>query len=396
MEKNRRETSGQIYTIPSPELYPFQWLWDSCFHAIILMHCGDIHSAKLELISAVSRPLENGLIPHIIYWEDPSHFGKWGREHRGDVINGAWGVEGTSSLTQPPIMATTALRLYNAEPDEDFLNEIYPVLKNHYLNLLHDRRFNGDAIVYIINPDESGEDNSPRYDNALGLPPQHSSGAHLDKRIELMRANASCNYEAHTCMSQVFGIADVPFNVLFMENLLAMSTIAELLDEHAAAIRFRLESEAVEKDMREQFHKDGLYLSYDFIAQEFIETKTWAMFMPLYGGLLSDEDAKALVDDYLLNEEHFKTKYAIPTTALCEPSYDSDYGFWRGPVWMAPNMFIYKGLKRYGFDEVAAKLKEDTLALIERSGFREQYDPESGEGYGAHNFTWGGLVLDMD
>jgi hypothetical protein len=33
--------------------------------------------------------------------------------------------------------------------------------------------------------------------------------------------------------------------------------------------------------------------------------------------------------------------------------------------------------------------------LIEHNGFREYFNPETGKAYGAHNFTWGTLVLDM-
>ena len=33
--------------------------------------------------------------------------------------------------------------------------------------------------------------------------------------------------------------------------------------------------------------------------------------------------------------------------------------------------------------------------LIQLSGFREYYNPFSGEGYGACDFTWSGLVVDM-
>jgi hypothetical protein len=32
---------------------------------------------------------------------------------------------------------------------------------------------------------------------------------------------------------------------------------------------------------------------------------------------------------------------------------------------------------------------------MERSGFREYYDPLTGEGHGAREFTWTGLLLDM-
>lgn len=400
MDHNRRETSGHRYTIPSPELYPFQWLWDSCFHAIILMRAGRTAEARSELISAFSKPLANGLIPHIVYWEDPKKFMNWGREHRGDVIDDAWGIHGTSSLTQPPLLATAALRVFETEPDEAFLKTIYPILKKHYLNLIDERRFDhreaGDALTYIVNPDESGEDNSPRFDRALGVPPIHTPDEHLDKRIELIHKNACSNFQPEICMQDHFGVADVPFNILYMEGLAALGTIAEIIGEHAAAIRFRLESEAVKTDIQGFLKHGALYKSYDFKNQEFIETKTWALFMPLYGGLVSNEEADELVNSYLLNEEFFKTPFLLPTTARSESSFDPDNGFWRGPVWMAPNWFIYKGLRRYGFDEVAEQIYRDSRALIEKSGFREQYNPFTGEGFGAEHFTWGGLVLDMD
>jgi hypothetical protein len=37
----------------------------------------------------------------------------------------------------------------------------------------------------------------------------------------------------------------------------------------------------------------------------------------------------------------------------------------------------------------------DSLRLVQQSGFREYYDPLTGQGHGAANFTWPGLLLDM-
>jgi hypothetical protein len=62
---------------------------------------------------------------------------------------------------------------------------------------------------------------------------------------------------------------------------------------------------------------------------------------------------------------------------------------------MVPHWFVYHGLKRYGFKEEATWLRERSTALLEKSGFREYFNPETGEGYGADNFTWGSLVVDM-
>ena len=60
------------------------------------------------------------------------------------------------------------------------------------------------------------------------------------------------------------------------------------------------------------------------------------------------------------------------------------------------NWFIYKGLKNYGFLEIAQQIKDSSLKLLSNSGFREYFNPQTGEGLGAKNFTWGGLILDMD
>jgi hypothetical protein len=62
---------------------------------------------------------------------------------------------------------------------------------------------------------------------------------------------------------------------------------------------------------------------------------------------------------------------------------------------MAPHWFIYHGLRRYGYETEAAQIREKSEALLQKSGFRECFNPETGEGYGATKFTWGALVLDM-
>ena len=62
---------------------------------------------------------------------------------------------------------------------------------------------------------------------------------------------------------------------------------------------------------------------------------------------------------------------------------------------MAPHWFIYQGLVAYGFDLEAKEIREMSMNLLSSAGFREYFNPETGEGYGAENFTWGALILDM-
>lgn len=396
MRQNRRLTEGFIHTVPSPELYPFQWFWDSCFHAIILSYF-DMEAARAELRSVTSRPLASGLIPHIIYWQHDHQVTNWGREMRGDILTNGWGTNGTSAITQPPVIAEAVWNLHTKETDNAFLYELYPRLKTHYEALFRERDATPSGLIGIINPDESGEDNSPRFDAAQGLPPVHSADENLDKRIERMEQNKTCNFNAKECMRHHFWVEDVSFNAIMAKNLHAMASIASEIGAPEDAGHFIKQAKVIEHGMRTFMRFDDRYYSLSGLDYEPIRIDTWNIFMPLYANLLTTDEAKTLVENHLLNPETFWTDFPVPSVSLQEESFTRDEdGFWRGPVWMVPNWFIYHGLKDYGYNDLAAELKQKSIALIEQSGFREHYHPETGAGLGAHDFTWGGLVLDMN
>ena len=381
LHKNRRETDGSQYTVPSPSTYPYQWLWDSCFHAIVLARVSP-EDAKREIRSLLSRQFDNGMLPHMIYWQ------------RGPQIPIEWGMGETSSITQPPIIAEASWKIYEHTGDESFLKEVYPHLFHFYNYLLTERNPRGHDLAGIINPDESGEDNSPRFDEGLGLPSQHTIRQSLEKRMQLVEELRSCKFDAPFCMREFFWVKDVPFNAMLTYNLEVLARISEEIGFGEEAAIYREKSKKVATAMRERMFEDGVYWST--AGRDFgkIKVKTWAMFAPLYAGLLSQAEARTLIDEHLLNQKEFKTTYLLPTVSLDEPSFDPA-GFWRGPVWIGTNWFVFRGLLRYGRTDVALRVLESSMALLERSGFREYFNPETGEGYGAEQFTWGALVVDM-
>lgn len=393
MEKNRRVKGGFTYTVPSPEIYPFQWLWDSCFHAIILSYFGK-NEAQNELRSVTSHPLPNGLLPHIIYWEDGYHKKNWGRELRGDILNQSWGIDGTSAITQPPIIATALWHVHTMHNDIKFLKELYQKLRTYYLCLLAERDPESSGIVGIINPDESGEDNSPRFDRAQGLPERHTADQNLNKRIDRIRQNRECNFNARDCMRQHFWIKDVAFNAILVRGLEDMAHIANEIGETEDHDIFLIQQSRTKKAMRKHMCEGGFCYSLDDDINKKIHIDTWNLFTPLFGGTLTHEEADTLVHDMLLDEKKFWSPFPIPSIAQNESCFQKN-DFWRGPTWIAPNWFIYQGLKRYGYEKAAGELRDRTRSLIERSGFREYYDPRNGKGLGANNFTWGGLIIDM-
>jgi putative isomerase len=53
---------------------------------------------------------------------------------------------------------------------------------------------------------------------------------------------------------------------------------------------------------------------------------------------------------------------------------------------------VYYGLRRYGYDQFATLLGHETFQLVKKSGNREYYDAENGEGCGLDPF-WGWSLL---
>lgn len=395
MNQNKRQYGNFHYTIPSPELYPFQWLWDSCFHAFIYNAYGDHLSAEAELRSACARPLSNGLLPHIIYWQQLSDTQNWGREMRGAVIDTVWGTEGTSSITQPPLIAQAVHHTFLQTENINFLQDLYPTLHNYFEYLAQERNFDDTGLLYVINPDESGEDNSPRYDASLKLSTTHTADESLDKRITLMQQNTECAFDTRNCMRKYFAVVDVSYNAIYLEGLQYMTAIAKLLNLDSDATAYETHAQKTAHAMQTHLKSESVFLSYDILNKKHIPVLTWNIFMPLYAGILTSTEADQLITQYLQNSDYFAKPSGVPSTAQSEKSYDPETGFWRGPVWMAPQWFIYQGLLRYGYTDQAKEIKEKCIQLLETSGFREYYHPDTKEGLGAHDFTWGGLVLTM-
>jgi glycogen debranching enzyme len=381
---NRREKDGHIYTVPSPDSYPYQWFWDSCFHGVILSHF-DTATAKAELRSLAKWQFKNGMIPHMIYWD---------RAPKTSFPTIRWGKRDTSSLIQPPMLAYAVWRVYKIDNDRQFLVDMLPVIHRLHEFLLRQRDPRHNHLIGVINPDESGEDNSPRFDRALHLRAKHDIDTNYKQRVRLYEKFRRANFVIKGKMEQEHWVRDVPINAIFAANLDAEGDIAEELDDTDAAIEARRHAMLVRHAMRKFMLNGYIMWSTQGLNYTSIEIKTWAIFAPLFAGILHQKEAEELVREHLLNPKEFATPYGVPTVARNEPSFDSA-GFWRGPVWIATNWFIYQGLKRYGFDEPATKIARDSLELIRLSGFREQYDPLTGQGYGARGFTWPALILDM-
>lgn len=385
LKANRRTTrDGLQYTVPSPSTYPYQWLWDSCFHAIILAKL-EPDAAKAELRSLLARQLPDGMLPHMIFWKP-----KFTRPYLM-----LWDESGTSSITQPPMLAYAAWEIYEQTNDAEYLREIFPKMFAFYKYLIDSRDPHDHHLISIINPDESGEDNSPRFDIAMRVKSNISFFGHMWRRHQLVAANRTCSFDPLVCMQERFWVKDVPFNSILIKNLDRLAQIADVLGETEAKKFAEQHSGLIKFTMREYLMAEGVFWSAIGLEHGHLKVSTWAHFAPLFAGLYTPEEAKELIRTHFNDTETFRSEFGIRTVSKKEQSYRSK-GFWRGPIWFAPHWFIYKGLVDYGFKEEAEWLRDVTYKLVEKNGFREYFDPETGKAYGAKNFTWGALVLDME
>ncbi len=142
------------FCVPNATSYPWQWLWDSCFHAVCWSRLGHPDRARTELANALSQQSADGFVPHMTYWSDR------GRPD-DDTHAEFWGRRGTSSITQPPMYGHAVAELVRRGVDVDA--DVVDRARRGLRFLLESRVRDGIGPI-IVHPWESGCDDSPRWD----------------------------------------------------------------------------------------------------------------------------------------------------------------------------------------------------------------------------------------
>ena len=128
------------------------WLWDAVFQSQVL-HYRDPRWAEDLLRAVLAQQREDGLVPH---WSTP---------------------RSRTEISQPPLLSWAALRLYTLHGRREFLEEVYPRLARLH-RWFEKARTRPDGLPFWKQPDESGMDNSPAFDEG--------TDAHVDLAAELL------------------------------------------------------------------------------------------------------------------------------------------------------------------------------------------------------------------
>ena len=355
------------YTCPSPERYRWQWYWDSCFAAIAWRHLDPSRSrAELETLLAAARP--DGFIGHTIFWEAPL------RGPRALFYNVIHRDDAMTATIQPPALAF-AWSVAVGDPARE------PRIVAHHEAISAQRDLEGDGLLWILQPDESGLDASPQFDpiwrhRAQGLP----------GFLELVWRNRERGFRIDAVRADRDPVVcEVLTNVIH-----GLSRLALGLPSITPALIARLYDEA-----------SGLFLPAVTPAIDERIPITWAALSPLALPDLPAQIGHRLVE-YLLDERRFWTALAPPAVALDEPSFsmrehfDGLRRYWRGPTWVNSAWLLWRGLVRLGYEEQAAAIARAITETLAREGLREFYDPHDGRGMGAKDFAWSALALELE
>lgn len=359
---------GGGYTAPNRLRYPWQWLWDSCFHALVWAELGDDRGLD-ELTQILGAADASGCVPHMAYQLDPRHHADF------------WGRTGASGITGPPMYghALAELQRRGAHVPERLTAAAAGGLEF----LLHRRaRHVESGLLLLCHPWESGADNDPRWDDfcAGGFDEERW----FDRKGELL-AGIERSAGGSPLSNPKFLAASAGFSALVAFNALELAGATGAL-EPAAALRL---SDAV----RDRW--DGDLRSYRDAGDA--ESGSGRI-RTAYGllGLLVESDAEraaAIAAELTDNRAHGG---ACGPTGVHrdEPSFAAR-SYWRGPSWPQLDYLLWLGLRRAGQHEAAETVARATVAGAAESGLAEYWDSDDGTGLGAVPQSWAGLSLLM-
>ena len=406
-------------TSPSRRLYPHQWSWDAACIAIGYASWNQ-ERAETELRSLFAGQWRDGLLPHIVFTDGARYFP--GPEFwQTDRSPAAPELPKTSGIVQPPIHASAALQVYRLARDRTrgvaFLEELLPKLAAWHEYLYRERVRDDGGLVEIWHPWESGMDNSPLWDGALGrlsfdaqrLPKyervdvelaeatERPSDGEYDRYVYLVDVFRGLAYDSSRIRDVVpFAIQPVLFNSLLVQSNRDLAEIARIVGADPAPFESWAESTAAAIDQTLWDEEHAVYVDYDVRDGAPVGARTAAGLAPLSAGVPPRTRAARMVERLADSRVDVgAVGWAVTSLAPSDPGFQAAR-YWRGPIWPILNWVLQRGLDRYGYPLLAADVRRAIIELARSAGFREHYSPVTGRGQGGEEFAWtAALVLDL-
>ena len=315
-----------MWTTPDRVPHRHMWLWDSVFHALAIVNYNP-DLAKDAIRAVLTQQRKDGFIAHMMNPLD------------------------CSDVTQPQVLAWGVWEVYQKTGDKGFLEESVAALDKYLTWDSDNRDKNKNGLLeWLTEPDyteckcgESGLDNSPRFD--------------FD--VEMDAVDFSC-FHAH----------DAEY----------LSKIYQELGDEKNAQKWLSVYKTLKKKIGAEMYDTATGGFYDKLFDgNLTKVLTPTSFLPMFAKICTKEQAEAMVR-LMLDKRELWTEMPLATISQRHPTFSTD--MWRGGVWLNLNYFIIKGLKNYGYDELADELRFKTLDCVNHwykktGAIFEFYDPNN-------------------
>ena len=340
--------------IPSHAVHYFVgfWAWDSWrFSAALAPFFPELAKNNIRAMFDYQQP--DGMVIDCIYTDS---------------------TENNARDSKPPLACWAVDEIFTHQEDTAFLREMYPKLLSYYKWWYTKRDHDQNGMCEFGSTDgtreaaawESGMDNAIRFDNAQMV--KNTDGA-WSLNQESVDLNA---YLALECklLKKFAKILSLPFD-------------GPDYSEQVSDYFFNTET---------NFFGDRTLEEKEFISDLGCEG-----YIPFWTKIATQEQIEKALP-ILTDTTKFSTYIPFPTAAADNPKCNSD-GYWRGPIWLDQTYFAIKGLRNYGYSDLADKYTLQVFnrldGLIGNSPIHENYGTHTGQRLQAPHFSWSSSHLLM-
>lgn len=300
------------YRWTTPDRLPHRdmWLWDSAFHALTVSDL-DIKVAEESLITLFSQQLQNGMIP---------------------IRMTPFSAQ--KEMTQPPVLAWSVWQLYCKSKNIPFLADTLSFLEAYIKWDIENRDSNNNGLLEwrieeheLCRSGESGLDNSPRFDDAM-----------IMDAIDFSCFMANEMYFMYKIM------LELGYKEKSIEWYNKFKNLSNIINQNLWC------------------EQDKIYFDKK-LDGSFSKVAAVTSFLPLFAGVCNKHQAEYLAG-HLADSSRFFTSMPIPSVSADNSDYSTD--MWRGATWLNMNYFVIVGLIRYGYTDLAEKIREKTVSEINK------------------------------
>lgn len=340
--------------------------WDAYFASMMLSHLNK-ELAYANIVEITNAQTPQGFIPNRVQSGN-----KYSYDH-----------------SQPPVGSLALWHIYQKYGDKWLLELLFDKLMKWNRWWYSTRNWDG-LMCWGSNPYESNH--KEWYPIPSRLASSLESGmdnTHMYDDVDFdMTRNLLC-------------LQDVGLTSLYVMDCHNLALIAKELNRMSEYSELTERADMFSKNIQKLWcEEDGMFYNRDPRNGEFNKRTSPTNFYVMLAGAATQEQAKRIVNEHMLNPDEFGGDWLLPATPRNDPAF-KDNNYWRGRIWAPLNFLVYLGMKNYDLPEETEKLVINSKELLMK-GWREgryvfeNYNSVSGDGDDVRNsdkfYHWGALL----